>query len=189
MRKLFIFAYQDEMPYSKYNFLLTGIGRVKAAYSLTKILTFRRPDLIINVGVAGSSKKYNIGSVIVANKSFSIESEDSVYQPKPHECILSSFYNKKIAKIFRENKILFKLDAVGSSEKFIHFKNYKKIKNLPDVIDMELSAFVEVANNFNIPIVSVKVVSDNYDKKHKFNLNSEIIKNILGVLENDLIIK
>ncbi|MGL4768822.1 MAG: hypothetical protein ACRCW6_01170 [Mycoplasmoidaceae bacterium] len=189
MRKLFIFAYQDEMPYSKYNFLLTGIGRVKAAYSLTKFLTCHKPDLIINVGVAGSSKKYNVGSVIIANKSFSIESEDSVYQPKPHECKLSLFYTKKIINLFKSKKILFKSDSVGSSEKFIHFKNYKKIKNLPDVIDMELSAFVEVANNFNIPIVSIKVVSDNYDKKHKFNLNSEIIKKILGILENDLVIK
>ena len=54
---LFVFALESEEAgeFEQYNTLITGIGKVNAAYALTKQLHTQRPELIINLGSAGST--------------------------------------------------------------------------------------------------------------------------------------
>ena len=54
---LFVFALESEEAgeFEQYNKLFTGIGKVNAAYALTKQLHTQRPELIINLGSAGST--------------------------------------------------------------------------------------------------------------------------------------
>lgn len=54
---LFVFALESEAAeeFNEVNRLITGIGKVNAAYSLTKEINRHRPQLIINLGSAGSN--------------------------------------------------------------------------------------------------------------------------------------
>ena len=54
---LFVFALESEEAgeFEGCNKLISGIGKVNAAYTLTKQLHTQRPDLIINLGSAGSN--------------------------------------------------------------------------------------------------------------------------------------
>ena len=42
---------------TKYEIILTGVGKINAALSALKIIRDKKPDLIINFGTAGSLKK------------------------------------------------------------------------------------------------------------------------------------
>ena len=55
------------------NLIITGIGKQRTAISLTKyIQDFGKPDIIINVGYAGSTD-VKIGSWINVNQSYNYE--------------------------------------------------------------------------------------------------------------------
>lgn len=54
---LFVFALEMEaaQAFNEQNKLITGVGKVNAAYELTKAICQKKPDLIVNLGSAGSS--------------------------------------------------------------------------------------------------------------------------------------
>lgn len=60
---LFVFALDSEAGkvFNDKNKLITGIGKVNAAMELTKEIHRRRPELIVNLGSAGS-KSFHKGS-------------------------------------------------------------------------------------------------------------------------------
>ncbi len=77
MRILIISATQIEVEFAKmqlnenYNisFLVTGIGILATAITLTKYLMRNRPDLIIQVGIAGSfNQNSDLGSVVLVQE-------------------------------------------------------------------------------------------------------------------------
>lgn len=55
---LLVFALESEAgkAFDDYNTLFVGIGKVSASYHLTKAILAHKPDLIINLGTAGSTK-------------------------------------------------------------------------------------------------------------------------------------
>ncbi len=62
---LLVFALESEAgkAFDDFNKLFVGIGKVNAAYHLTKAIVDNKPDLIINLGTAGSTK-FDRGSVV-----------------------------------------------------------------------------------------------------------------------------
>src|SRR6187402_2058561 len=66
---LFSFALESEAAevFKNYNTLITGIGKVNAAYELSKAIQNKKPALIVNLGSAGSSF-FQKGDVICCTK-------------------------------------------------------------------------------------------------------------------------
>lgn len=66
---LFSFALASEAAsaFEEYNTLITGIGKVNAAYELAKAIQKKRPELIINLGSAGSAE-FQKGEVICCSR-------------------------------------------------------------------------------------------------------------------------
>ncbi len=56
-------ASETEQLKSKYQVILTGVGKVNAAIATSKTIHKHNPDLIINYGSAGSTKKNITGLV------------------------------------------------------------------------------------------------------------------------------
>ena len=54
-------ASETEQLKSKYQVILTGVGKVNAAIATSKTIHKYNPDLIINYGSAGSTKKNRLG--------------------------------------------------------------------------------------------------------------------------------
>src|SRR5436305_10329773 len=66
---LFVFALKSEAAeeFADYKRLITGIGKISAAYALTKHVQQTKPSLIVNLGSAGSSM-FKKGEVICCSK-------------------------------------------------------------------------------------------------------------------------
>ena len=68
-----IYSNYIEKENIKLNLIITGIGKQKTAIGLTKYLCENdKPDLIINIGYAGSVNS-KIGSFVSINKSYNLE--------------------------------------------------------------------------------------------------------------------
>lgn len=68
-RSLFVFALESEAAgeFDEYEKLLVGIGKVNAAYELTRRIYTKKPELIINLGSAGSNV-FKKGEVVCCTK-------------------------------------------------------------------------------------------------------------------------
>lgn len=163
---------------SDFAFIFSDVGKVNAAISLTKaICDLKNVELIINIGSCGcANKKINIlQTCLVSSAQFlDVDLSGFGYQlnqmrsnPKLFET--NKIINEKIKNIIN---IEHQNCIVGSSDSFISKNNYKKfldIKNI-DLIDMELASLCATANKFNIPIISIKVVSDSlFNKKQSIS--------------------
>jgi len=66
---LFVFALESEAAeeFTDCNVLITGIGKVSAAYALTKHIVQHKPAMIINLGSAGSNQ-FTKGTIVCCTK-------------------------------------------------------------------------------------------------------------------------
>ncbi|CCV63859.1 5\'-methylthioadenosine/S-adenosylhomocysteine nucleosidase [Alteracholeplasma palmae J233] len=146
--------------------IISGIGKVNAAASLTYALTkYKNIDLIINIGFVGGYEPLEQKDIVIV--------KNSTY----HDFDLSFFGYKKgqVPKMPE----LFETDT-----KFLDkFKNYKKVSLYTgdtfmtekliteDVIiaDMEGTAYYHVAHLFNTPILAIKVISDVIGKNNQLD--------------------
>ncbi|MCR3906633.1 MAG: 5'-methylthioadenosine/S-adenosylhomocysteine nucleosidase [Tenericutes bacterium] len=152
--------------------ILTGIGKVNAAYTLATFLATNEVEAIYNLGFAGASTPYQVNDVVLV--------KEAVY----HDFDLTLFGYKKgqvpsLPERFQSNpnlvtKVLEKLPHIKSGVLYTgdYFMTEKKIESF--VVDMEGTALYQVAHKKEVPIVSIKVVSDvlgmdnHYDSYKKF---------------------
>ena len=65
--------YEGKEKETKINLIITGIGKQKTAIGLsTYLCTYTKPEIIINIGYAGSTNE-KIGTWININKSYNLE--------------------------------------------------------------------------------------------------------------------
>ncbi len=143
----------DDNVYKKDNIslIITGIGKQLTAINLSKYLEKSKikPDLIINMGYAGSTKS-KIGSWVNVSKSFNYEWNIPGEQRYEIEG-----YNKDLIEKIETDKI--KNIPCYSAESFVTSTDIKE-----DVVfDMELHSMYVICNIYDIKLISLKKVSDN----------------------------
>ena len=86
MKILTVFALESETQslFTDIPILYTGVGKVNASYNLTKAITQKKPDVILNIGTAGS-KKFNYGNIILCNKFIQRDMNATAFGYKPFE--------------------------------------------------------------------------------------------------------
>ncbi len=130
--------------------LIVGIGKQRTAINLTKYLCENsKPDLIINIGYAGSTD-IKIGSWVNITKSYNYEWEI----PGEEKYSFLDYGNKKLNLIDNDN--VEKVECY-SSESFVTKTELKG----HIAFDMELHSIVIICDMFNIPVMSLKKISDN----------------------------
>ncbi len=138
--------------------LLTGIGKVNAAMALTEYLANHQVESIINMGFCGATQPFEVGDLVLA--------KDAKY----HDFDLSIFG-------YQHGQVPGYPEAFTSDEKLMKFA----FDQLPDLkegllytgdyfktehqetsclFDMEGAAIYQVAHHYQIPCLSIKVVSD-----------------------------
>lgn len=122
----------------------TGAGLLRAAQKTTEYILTKKPKLILNLGTVGSFH-YPIGKVVqVQSVVYRGESEKKLYSSIDLTLVPGISFPKVIC---------------GSGD-FIE-KKTDPLKQYPfDVMDMELYSLAHVAKKLNVPLVSIKVVSD-----------------------------
>lgn len=136
----------------------TGIGKVNAAMKLTEAIHKYHVTHIYNVGFAGASKHFEIGQMVL------------IEEAKYHDFDLTFFG-------YEEGQVPGYPAAFKSDEKLIEdvMKKYPNIQKAtlftgdyfmteavdkPYVADMEGAALYQVAHHYQIPMISIKIISD-----------------------------
>lgn len=145
----------------KTRLLITGIGKQRTAINLaTYIETYKneKPDLIINLGYAGSTNS-EIGSWVNVNIIYNYEWEI----PGEEKYTLNG-YNKPEIIVNLEDKNIEKLPCY-TAEKFVTSTDIKE-----DVLfDMELHSIYLLCCIHNIKLLALKKVSDNLNLKDYYS--------------------
>ena len=119
-------------------YIRTGVGKVKSAYYVSEVLNQAKPDLVINVGTAGSID-CQVGDILVCRHFIDRDMQ-------------------KLADMGLEYEI--------DSSALLVEKGYcthwagEGICNTGDVVDMEAFAQAFVCRVKNVPFIAVKYVTD-----------------------------
>ena len=144
---------QDQLK--DYDVLYTGVGKVNAAYKLTRhLVTFGCPKQVINFGTAGS-RALPIGELVKCTKFVQRDMD-------------------KTALGFRKGETAFEDDVpmiiefgdgliCGTGDNFV--QDIMKEMPMINVFDMEAYALAKVCYQYRLPFVSYKYITDNADEK------------------------
>ena len=156
-KTLFVFALPSEAAeeFEHVNKVFVGIGKVNAAYELTKAIRRHKPQLIINLGSAGSNL-FKKGEVICCTKFIQRDMDVRGLGFQKYETPLSDIpiilnYGIKI------NGMEEGICGTGDSFEMNHSSDEY------NVIDMESFALALVAWREQIPFLCLKYISDGAD--------------------------
>lgn len=151
----------------------TGIGKVNAAYNLTKVLTERKmtnnlPKYVINVGSCGS-KKFKKGSLVACNRFIQKDMDCVAFGYK-----LGQTPSDNLPYVIEHDKIIDNLQyaVCGSGDKFE--TEECEIQEI-DVVEMEAYALAKVCKLENINFISVKYITDGLDDEGADNWNNNVL--------------
>jgi len=154
MNKLVVSALEMETNSGKggYNLLHTGVGKVNAAIWLTKFLSSKKVDQVINYGTAGS-RNIPVGELVKCTKFIQRDMDKTALGFKKGE----TAYETDIPMMLDFGEGL----VCGTGDNFV--QDIKKELDIIDVFDMEAYALAKVCFIYNVPFVSYKYISDNAD--------------------------
>ncbi len=151
---LFVFALESEAAeeFSDCNTLITGIGKVSAAYALTKYIAQHKPAMIINLGSAGSNT-FSKGDIVCCTKFIQRDMDVRGLGFQLYETPLSG-----IAPVLEYGLQIDGLPqgicGTGDSFEMNHdVTDYT-------VVDMEAYPLALIAQKENIPFLCLKYISD-----------------------------
>jgi adenosylhomocysteine nucleosidase len=156
-RTLFVFALPSEAAeeFEHVNKVIVGIGKVNAAYELTKAICKHKPQLIINLGSAGSNI-FKRGDVVCCTRFIQRDMDVMGLGFRLYETPFSKIdpvlnYGIKITGL-QEG-----ICGTGDSFEMNHLSpDY-------DVIDMEAYPLAYIAMKEKIPFLCLKYISDGAD--------------------------
>lgn len=154
---LFTFALASEAAdvFQNCNTLITGIGKVNAAYELTKRIHKQRPALIVNLGSAGS-RSFRKGDVVCCSRFIQRDMDVRGLGYENYETPLSC-----IPAVLEYGMDMHGL-PLGTCGTGDHFET--KLSQQPyDVVDMEAYALALTAMKEGIPFLCLKYISDGAD--------------------------
>ncbi|SHG87468.1 5'-methylthioadenosine/S-adenosylhomocysteine nucleosidase family protein [Flavobacterium defluvii] len=154
---LFTFALESEAAkvFKNCQTLITGIGKVNAAYELSKAIQKKKPSIIINLGSAGSSC-YQKGDVICCTKFVQRDMDVRGLGFAQYETPLSG-----LPPILEYGLTMDGLQEgiCGTGDNF----EMGHCSDAYNVVDMEAYALAMIAMKENIPFLCLKYVSDGAD--------------------------
>lgn len=154
---LFVFALESEAGhhFDGCQTLFTGIGKVNAAYALTKYLQHHQPKLIVNLGTAGSVN-FKRGELVCCTK---FVQRDMDVTGLGFEKYKTPFSNEETVLYYGLKMNGLQESICGTGDNF----ETNHSTNIYHVLDMEAYALVSVAKRENIPFLCVKYISDGAD--------------------------
>ena len=171
-------ADETEELQSKYKVILTGVGKVNAAIASSKAIQNHNPDLIINYGSAGSTKK-NISGLVdckyfiqrdMDSRSLGFELGQTPYENYPSKIIKASNHP---ANTINMNLTCATGDSFVTSDLDLD----------TDIIDMEAYSIAKICCLEKIPFLCFKYISDVADENASRDFNQHVKNG--GILFSD----
>lgn len=154
---LFVFALESEASteFADYHHLFTGIGKVNAAYMLTRQIAKEKPKLIVNLGSAGSSH-FKKGDVVCCTKFIQRDMDVRGLGFQLYETPLSNI--DPVLEYGLQFKDL--PEAVCGTGDNFEMNHSATVYN---VVEMEAYPLALIAMKENIPFLCLKYISDGAD--------------------------
>lgn len=154
---LFVFALASEAAgeFDDCNKFICGIGKVNAAYELTKAIQTCKPELIVNLGSAGSNI-FERGAVVCCTKFIQ---RDMDVRGLGYELYETPFSNEPIILEYGLAVENIPQTTCGTGDNF----EMSHAATIYDVVDMESFALAHVAKKEKIPFLCLKYISDGAD--------------------------
>ncbi len=145
--------------------LISGIGKQRTAIYLTKYLCEnKKPSKIINIGYAGSTD-IEIGKWVNITRSYNYEWEI----PGEEKYSMLDLGNQRLCTL--ENNKIEKVECY-SAECFVTDTDIEE----HIAFDMELHSIAILCDEYDIPLYSIKKISDNLNLEHFYeNIKQEDI--------------
>ena len=177
--------YEGTIQNKKIIILLSGVGVINASSALTTALLEYNPSIIINYGIAGAmsknihTKDIMIGTTVSNINSYrtSILSEGEGTNPNNWELLtflsgqpdryIEYSSDKELLEVTKEieynngNIIYGKIGSGDAWNREVDRILYLNKEYEIICEDMESIAIYQLANNFNIKVISIKIISDN----------------------------
>ena len=177
----------EKDQFSAHEILITGVGILETTLELTKKLALNSYDLVINAGIAGSfDKKIKIGDVVEVTEDIlselGYEENETFFEFKsfsiPNRFTVDSKTDLLKVKSSTVNTVS------GNTTKV------EKIKNRlsPDIETMEGAAVFRVCNDFNIPCMQIRSVSNFVGERNKKDWNIDLAIKNLNISLNKIIL-
>lgn len=154
---LFCFALPSEAAdvFDAHKRVFTGIGKVTAAYELTKALQAYRPSLVINLGSAGSNV-FSQGQVVCCTKFVQRDMDVRGLGFELYETPLSGL-PVILEHGYQMDGLPEGVCGTGDSFEMAHSAT------VYNVVDMEAYALALVAQKEQVPFMCLKYISDGAD--------------------------
>lgn len=158
MKPLLVFAMAEESQdvFKDYDILHCQIGKVNAAYSLTRRIIQDRPELVINLGTAGS-QKYAGGTIVNPTRFVQRDMDVTALGFETYQTPFSKDpvvieYGLRIEDVPG--------GLCGTGDNF----DTSRAGQIFDVVDMEAYALALICQREHIPFACLKYVSDGADE-------------------------
>jgi adenosylhomocysteine nucleosidase len=154
---LCVFALEQESQneFEGYPVLYTGVGKINAAYALTREIMRSKPDIVVNLGTAGSAK-HATGSLV---NCISFVQRDMDVTPLGFEKYQTPFSDTPIVVEHGEAIEGMMQGTCVSGDSF----DISGAFNDFDAIDMEGYALAEICRREGVPFLCLKYISDGAD--------------------------
>lgn len=158
MKPLLVFAMKEESQevFEGHTVLHTGIGKVNAAYGLMKyLLENPRPEMVINMGTAGS-RKHKGGAIINCTRFIQRDMDVTplgvpLYQTPFSDDPIEIHYGQRLESLPE--------GLCGTGDNF----DVSEAAGQFDVVEMEAYALALICQRESIPFLCLKYVSDGAD--------------------------
>lgn len=187
-----------EMNGIEYILLLTGMGKVNAASSVTSLCLILNDKVeeIVNGGIGGSMdpQEAPLFSAVISSSSVQHDVDSSpIGDPVGFVSTVNKIYfesDDKIAKRLegsaKKSGVATTRGIIASGDQFVADNNQKlRITHLfhPLCVDMESAAMAQVAYTFSIPFAALRIISDASEHGDEYMKNkdkaSEILTDVL----------
>ncbi|MFM1876803.1 MAG: hypothetical protein RL266_2540 [Bacteroidota bacterium] len=184
-RILLVAATEMEMPSAvlgNADKLVTGVGMVATTHHLTKELAKREYDLVMNIGIAGAFSDAEIGCVVqvVSERLAELGVEDNgAFIPLNELKLVDS----NEVRFFTDRRIDGLKEVNGITVNRVHGSadSIEKVRKQfnPDVESMEGAAVAFVCQQFGVPWVQIRAVSNKVEPRNRDAWNIPLaIKNL-----------
>ena len=135
--------------------LHTGLGKLNAAYALTRELQRQRPKLVVNYGTAGGLNP-SLGGLVEIRRVLQVDMEAEPLAPRGQTPFSPDPFQLDSG-----------VDGVvcGSGDRFVTAVDPWLLEHGVEVVDMELFAIAFVCQREGIPWRSFKYISDHADQE------------------------
>ena len=180
------YAFDAETPFEKIigdhqlNILITGVGMVATAFSMAKTLSVQNYNLAINAGIAGSFKpSLKPGEICLVKEDTFAElgAEDgNDFLPLDKLGFGKSSYSPVESEKFSKHKLLKQVNAITVNTVHGSEESIQKITTRlnPDIESMEGAAFYFSCEQFQIPSLQVRAISNYVERRNRDNWHIEL---------------